>query len=66
MKYACLLLAFALGFAAVDTQAEPDPHSYAEPAKVLVSTISGSPDALVTPAGASDFREMAMPAPYSA
>ena len=40
MKYACLLLAFALGFAAVDTQAEPDPHSYAEPAKVLVSALA--------------------------
>jgi len=30
------------------------------------SRISGSPDALVTPLGASDFREMAMFEPYRA
>ena len=41
MKSACLLLVvYLLSFAAIDVQAEQDPHSYAEPAKVLVSALA--------------------------
>ncbi|MBL0162246.1 MAG: M1 family metallopeptidase [Xanthomonadales bacterium] len=40
MKSGCLLLvAFALGFGAVDAKAEQDPHSYAEPGTVVVNAL---------------------------